>query len=109
MGAYGGDAELRLVEGDHNSTRPVETMREIAYFFCRAFRCDDILAQHSAGLLDCSRTAEQDFAVDDLMLRARTAAMQQPTFAALQLKQRVDFELLEPVALEGALQLTEEG
>lgn len=36
--AYAGDKELEIIEGDHNSERPLDALERAADFFCRAFR-----------------------------------------------------------------------
>jgi pimeloyl-ACP methyl ester carboxylesterase len=38
--AYSGDKELEMIEGDHNTERPLETAERAVNFFCRAFRYD---------------------------------------------------------------------
>jgi len=36
--AYSGDKELEVIDGDHNSERPLDALERSADFFCRAFR-----------------------------------------------------------------------
>jgi dienelactone hydrolase len=103
---YAGDAELKIVPGDHNTPRPLGLLRAIGMFFCRAFRCDDVLLQHTSGLYDIF---EPDFESqsDARALQARRAALSHPTFQSMRLLQRVHLPE-EPSLLEGALQLSGE-
>mmetsp|Transcript_18392 Transcript_18392/g.44329 ORF Transcript_18392/g.44329 Transcript_18392/m.44329 type:complete len:546 (-) Transcript_18392:67-1704(-) len=103
---YGGDKELEMVDGDHNSARPTECNKKCVHFFVRAFHMEHIFARWTQQAFTLGQDAMHLQASDWRAELVYETIDGVPALHGMELESR-RWRCRAPCRLEGALQLQE--